>query len=432
MLRRLIVACLGIVVSLGCSSEPTPGSGTGDRPRIDVTLETSSATRIHDESSEPVPAVELDPLPDRASPPEGPRETALAALEALREGDALRLWDLLPTSYASAWQEALRDQFAATDPRLFAAGVETIREAGRLCRQKREWIAASLASSPLITRDNALALADSTAEACDAILHSPLTQQETAREIDLRRFMSSSGNTLLSVFRDIAEQNSPNPLEGLFDVEITTQSEDEGQAELLIEFPSGESVPLKLQKLEDAWCPNILTFWHELLLAQMRSIARQTDSHAAAFRTRQYLSALTSLQEQFRELNAVESEVAFLNQSGPAWSEMIAAAATIRRLNSGLSTIEELIGPRWCRIQFDAVLGDEDHFAVEQQLSKLVDAPRRGSLLSGVENGRSWYDVEPARNLENLVARLRLTTDEILVEEVQKVPPVIHVRLSVK
>ncbi len=421
MLSRLSALLAVLVLSLeGCATEAPPGGESGRPDTAETSISSQAASRA------------AASLPERTKPPTAPDRALQTAVDAFGERDALRLWDLLPVTYTQRWQAGLRTAIATTDPQTWGLAGEVLDQTVKLCEDRGEWLAEGMyenrfADSPKTARELVSVL-----ERTSRVLRQQVFQnQEQARALDLRKLLHQAGPDLLSTVVQLCELNTVNPLEFLEDAQVELQSENEARAVVILNNSGGMAMPLHLLKVEDAWVPNTLTLVQELALASLENSA-ELPPREQAVRNQQYDTALREIRGTLVVLNQQASKAAFQQALGSAATQLLLATTRLQRLNSRQPTSEDLQPRHWCRLQFDTVLNDEQHAMLSKRLSRLTDRPQRALVISGTENGQSWFDVEPVARpgefSESLVqsidfVRIVKVDDQAAVISVQSVSP---------
>lgn len=367
-------------------------------------------------------------LPERSPPPAAPDDVLRAAQRAYRDGNALALWDLLPPAYTTRWEAEFRTYFATTSPQTFQLVDETLQHVYQVMAERGSWIADVVVAQHLAEdRSQAEELTAIFGELCGIVCLQITQDQQRASKLDAREVCFGTGQKFLALIQRLGPISSQNPLAILEFTQVAVDSQTEDTAVLRLTQANGTEVPLHLRRIDECWVPTALVLQQEMQLAQLGMSELRTERQQA-LRNRQYNTVWRDVRDTFAGLRQEAEEEAFKRRLESAGISLLTAMVRLRRLNSGLSTIDDLVPPQWVRIQFEKVLDDELHAEFQQKLPALCDDRSKAILLTGIENGHTWFDLEPVTNLEILSAGLVLVSRFAEVQAVDPTARIIHMR----
>lgn len=377
----------------GCGgSAPAP-----DNPPAEVANPAASETRPANRETERP----RDPLPtprgfaEEVHPAVAAVQTTLAAVRA---GELETAYDFLPPGFQQDIDRVVRELATTVEPEVWNALVRIANKAHRVSREKKPFILASLGRPDQPDQMRALAESwDSLVAALGELLASDLADLNRLREFDSRRFLATTGNTLLQTLRGGNMGVGLDPL-SLQQISVELLSAVDGVVMLQIVPPGGSAVDqVEFVSVDGHWIPRSLAnSWESTLNAWSTRISEdgRLGNSARAF--------LVQLEAGLDRLLAAETQ-----------EEFVAVAAPL--MNQTRQSVERLMQPPGppggVSLTISGALDDEQVTRLLRDLEQLTDEPERCVYSSVTSGGRTVIALRPVADVQRFSERLTFAAD---------------------
>ncbi len=193
--------------------------------------------------------------------PDQPDAFILAAGRLAQEGQPVHLWRALPASYRSELNALLHEFAGKMDADVWSKGFEVAAKAVRVIDEKRDLIFAHPIVAVMLRDQDTEEISeklDPVLKSISALLESDLRSLENLAQLDIERFLETTGATLLSPAMEIA--GTASAPEAYLRTPFTTKVVEQGETSATIEVTpdGGAAEQHEVVLVDGVWIPSEL------------------------------------------------------------------------------------------------------------------------------------------------------------------------------
>lgn len=221
-----------------------------------------------------------DPSVQVPGTPDGTVETVSASLA---DGQPGVLWNALPASYQSDVNELIEAFADSVDAEVYNKSFALIAQLGNVLSAKKEFIL----NSEVLRMGAPVDLAeigdewDTLVAMVNAVTTSELRSVESLRQLDVGRFLSTTGATVMRHGLRLGELSGEEDFQyiaRLKEIKTEVLSSEEDRAVVRVTLPDGETDEVELSRVDGKWLPTeVVEGWDEGV-AEMRQMIAEMNS----------------------------------------------------------------------------------------------------------------------------------------------------------
>ena len=251
----------------------------------------------------------------RGAPPATAEGTVEWVAAGLAENDPTVVWDALPASYQQDVSTILHEFAEKVDAEVWNGSVSVLRKTADVLRDKKEFLLNGSVLPDDLKNDDVAANWDSMVGFLDSFLHSELSEVETLKTLDVRKFLAGSGaklmaegQTLTSLSSDEMQDVGWNKLSQLT---ATKVGEANGIVTVRMEIPNEEPEERPFIQVEERWVPKDMADEWAGDMAELREGLAKMDSETAGQNTTQITMFLSMFEGLLDQLDAADTQEQF-------------------------------------------------------------------------------------------------------------------------
>ncbi len=211
---------------------------------------------------------------------EGPVAVVEGVVEGLKENQPVVLWEALPASYQDDVAEVVHLFAEQMDEELYDRGFALLESVVGVLKSKKEFFL----NGPYMTEESNRAEVEAKLEAAtgvfDILLDSEISQLAVLKQLDVKRFIQTTGNKLMSHLAEMSKETDDDiqvHLEG-FKAELIEKENEEGIVVLRFSMPDEESEEVEFVKVEGKWIPlDLAEEWADGIVEAKANLLKQSD-----------------------------------------------------------------------------------------------------------------------------------------------------------
>ncbi|MBI4880823.1 MAG: hypothetical protein HY812_14380 [Planctomycetes bacterium] len=259
--------------------------------------------------------------------PGQPDALILAAGKALQEGQPVHVWRALPASYQEELQGLVREFAGKMDGDVWTKGFEVAAKAVRVIDEKRDFIFSHPMVAMMLQGQDTQEIGeklDPVLKGVTTLLQSDLRSLELLAQMDIERFLETTGALVCAPAMEIAGTASPQ--ETYLRDPFTTKIVEQGESSAMIEVTPKDGAPEQHEVVlvDGVWVPRELADDWGGMIEEARANLATLEFDAAA--KEEALATMGVFEGMLDRLLAAEDQIAFAK----AMAEMMQMAGPPR------------------------------------------------------------------------------------------------------
>jgi hypothetical protein len=260
----------------------------------------------------------------QANPPAAPGGAAVARtaqqevatlIAALHEGDAVALWDWLPSTYQHDVETLAHELADRIDAKTYDRACRMVQKLAAIALDKQELVFGNAHITGLLARNPDQATAARTAYGAVFTLlrevgNSDLGSIEGLRAFDGRTFLAGSGKPMLAALFALAKTKGADPQRELAQATVHTLQQDDDSARIEVRLPGKAPEVTTYVHTDGRWLPEPMVQDWTRDVARLRGKIAAMPKADARF-TAQANLALGMLEGYVKRLEDIETQAEF-------------------------------------------------------------------------------------------------------------------------
>lgn len=330
--------------------------------------------------------------------PETPDGAIRAVIAGFRENRTEVLWEFLPARYQADVNELIRQTVAGIDPKVWDAIVRSLKKLVGVLKAKKQFVIKNQNLMASLNIEQKTELWTQLIAFADLLLESDLSDHDKLKTLDVGKFLSTTGNSLLKEIRVMAE-STPGQLPSLTTIEqmkVKLIRSDGETAIVQVDGPDDVSNENQLIRIDGKWVPKKFSEGWPKVIANVRNqIIGQVQIDDA--RKPQLMMTIEDIDGLLDQFAKVDSQQEF---------DQMLLSVVRRYMKIPVSDPTRNLKPQPVTVVVEAILNSEAEDELIAIIKAATDDPKHCDLEVIVEDQTTMFTVSPVSDIQAFAKKL--------------------------